>query len=161
MQTDAIPPAPRASVGGQARALLSLGLPLIGSHIAQVLIGVTDTVMLGWYDIIDLAALSVAGPIFYIVFLFGSGFAWAVTPMVATALSQDDERQVRRVTRMGLWLSAGFGVVTMPVMIWSEHLFLALGQAPAVAAPAALETSSSRPRNVMRISLPWRVLTAN
>ena len=138
MQTDAIPPAPRASVGGQARALLSLGLPLIGSHIAQVLIGVTDTVMLGWYDIIDLAALSVSGPIFYIVFLFGSGFAWAVTPMVATALSQDDERQVRRVTRMGLWLSAFFGLLITPLFFFSEAIFLAMGQEVDVARQAGL-----------------------
>jgi MATE family multidrug resistance protein len=138
MQTDAIPPAPRASVGGQARALLSLGLPLIGSHIAQVLIGVTDTVMLGWYDVIDLAALSVSGPIFYIVFLFGSGFAWAVTPMVATALSQDDERQVRRVTRMGLWLSAFFGLLITPLFFFSEAIFLAIGQEVDVARQAGL-----------------------
>ena len=138
MQTDAIPPAPRASVGGQARALLSLGLPLIGSHIAQVLIGVTDTVMLGWYDIIDLAALSVSAPIFYIVFIFGSGFAWAVTPMVASALAQNDERQVRRVTRMGLWLSVFFGILVIPVFFFAEVILLAIGQEPDVAGQAGI-----------------------
>jgi MATE family multidrug resistance protein len=138
MHTVATPPTPRASVGGQVRSLLSLGLPLIGSHIAQVLIGVTDTVMLGWYEIIDLAALSVSAPIFYIVFIFGSGFAWAVTPMVASALAQNDERQVRRVTRMGLWLSVFFGILVIPVFFFAEVILLAIGQEPDVARQAGI-----------------------
>ena len=138
MHTDAVPPAPRASVGGQTRALLSLGLPLVASHVAQMLIGVTDTLMLGWYDVTDLAALSVSGPIFFIIFIFGSGFAWAVTPMVASALSQDDERQVRRVTRMGLWLSILFGLLVVPFFFFAEPIFIAIGQEPDVARQAGL-----------------------
>ena len=44
MHTDAARPAPRTSVGGQVRSLLSLGLPLIdhGSHIVPVMIGDPD-----------------------------------------------------------------------------------------------------------------------
>lgn len=137
MQAQSTSPTPRTSVGGQARALLVLGLPLVGSHIAQILIGVTDTVMLGWYDITSLAAMSLAGPIFFILFIFGSGFGWAVTPMVASALARDDERQVRRVTRMGLWLSIGFGALTVPVFFFFEPILLAIGQKPDIAAEAA------------------------
>ncbi len=129
---------PRARVGAETRALLALGLPLIGSHIAQILIGVTDSIMLGWYDVTDLAALSVAAPVFYIVFIFGSGFAWAVTPMIASALGQEDERQVRRVTRMGLWLSIGFGLLVTPVFFLMEPILLAAGQEPDVARQAGI-----------------------
>ncbi len=138
MQTGHAEQAPRNRVGDQARALLALGLPLVGSHIAQMLIGVTDTLMMGWYDVTDLAALSVASPIFFIVFIFGSGFAWAVTPMIASALGQDDERQVRRVTRMGLWLSIAFGVLFTPVFFFFEPILLAIGQEPDVARQAGL-----------------------
>lgn len=138
MQPAVTPNAPRTRVGTEARALLSLGLPLIGSHIAQILIGVTDTVMLGWYDITDLAALSVAGPIFFIVFIFGSGFAWAVTPMIANALGQDNETQVRRVTRMGLWLSIGYGLLVTPLFFAMEPILLAIGQSEDVARQAGL-----------------------
>lgn len=136
MHSDATPKAPRARVGGQARALLALGLPLVGSHIAQMLIGVTDTVMMGWYDVTGLAALSVSGPIFFIIFILGSGFAWAVTPMVAAAISSGDERQTRRITRMGLWLSIGFGVLVTPLFFFAEPVFLALGQESDVARDA-------------------------
>ncbi|MDJ0638964.1 MAG: MATE family efflux transporter [Paracoccaceae bacterium] len=133
MQTETLSTAPRVSVGGEARALLALGLPLVGSHIAQMLISVTDAVMMGWYSVPGLAALSVSGPIFFIVFILGSGFAWAVTPMIASALAQGEDRQVRRVTRMGLWLSIGFGALVTPFFFFGEPLLLAMGQEPEVA----------------------------
>lgn len=138
MQHDPAQDTPRARVGAQARALWALGLPLVGSHIAQALIGVTDTVMMGWYDVTGLAALSVANPVFYIIFIFGSGFAWAVAPMVASALGEGDERQVRRLTRMGLWLSLGFGFALTPVFFFFEPIMLAIGQEPEVARQAGL-----------------------
>lgn len=129
----------RHRVSDQARALLALGLPLVASHVAQSLITVTDTMMLGWYDVTDLAALSVSGPIFFVIFIFGSGFAWAVTPLVASASAQNDKRQVRRITRMGLWLSIGFGAIVLPAFLFFfEPIMLAMGQAPEVARQASL-----------------------
>ncbi|MEM7717963.1 MAG: MATE family efflux transporter [Pseudomonadota bacterium] len=136
MQQSSAQDAPRLRVGAELRALLALGLPLVGSHIAQIFIGVTDTVMMGWYDVTGLAALSVASPVFFIIFILGSGFAWAVTPMVASAVGQEDERQVRRVTRMGLWLSIGFGCLFVPVFFFFEPILLAIGQEPEVARQA-------------------------
>ncbi len=120
-----------------ARAIAVLGLPLIGGHLAQMAIGITDTVMLGWYGIDALAAVTLGSTMFFTLFLFGSGFAWAVMPMVASYLAKNDEVGLRRATRMGLWLSIGFGVAVLPLMIWSEPLFLAMGQTAQVAADAA------------------------
>lgn len=115
-----------------------LGLPLIGSHLAQFAIQVTDTLMIGWYDVTALAALTVAGSVYFVIFIVGSGFAWAVMPMVASAAGTEDDRQVRRVTRMGLWLSIAFGAVMMPVLMFSEPIFLALGQEAEVARQAGI-----------------------
>ena len=117
-----------------ARALLVLGLPLIGSHLAQMLLHVTDTVMMGWYGVTELAAVVIASSSFFVVFILGSGFAQAVMPMVASAIGRGDEVQVRRDTRMGLWLSIAFGVLTYPLFWWSGPVVLARGQKPDVAA---------------------------
>ncbi|MDP3961287.1 MAG: MATE family efflux transporter [Pseudorhodobacter sp.] len=119
-----------------ARATLALGLPLIGSHLAQMALHVTDTVMLGWYGVTELAAVVLGASAFFIVFILGAGFAQAVMPMVAQALGRGDEAQVRRDTRMGLWLSIGFGVICFPLFWWSQVLLLAAGQQPDVAALA-------------------------
>ena len=119
-----------------ARATLTLGLPLIGSHVAQFVLHLTDTVILGWYGVLPLAAGVLGASSFFTIFVLGSGFAKAVMPMVAAANSQGDERQVRRVARMGLWLSILFSVLTYPVFWWSGTILLALGQAEDVSALA-------------------------
>ena len=120
-----------------SRAILTLGLPLVGGHLAQVAIGVTDTVMLGWYGVEALAAVTLGSTVFFVLFIFGSGFAWAVMPMVASLHAEGDEIGVRRTTRMGLWLSAGFGLLALPVLIWSEAVLRAIGQSAELAAAAS------------------------
>jgi MATE family multidrug resistance protein len=96
----------------------------------------TDTVMLGWYGVLPLAAGVLGASSFFTIFVLGSGFAKAVMPMVASANSQGDERQVRRVARMGLWLSILFSALTYPVFWWSGPVLLALGQEEEVSALA-------------------------
>lgn len=124
------------SLGYHLRRTLLLGLPLIGSQVGQVLIGLTDTLMLGRYSVAALAAATISTSVFFTLFVLGSGFALACMPMAAGALGQDEEVRVRRVARMGLWLSALTGVAMAPAMIWSEALLLALGQEPSVAKDA-------------------------
>lgn len=122
---------------GHARAILKLGLPLIGSHMAQIAISATDTVMLGWYSAEALAAVVLgSSSIFFTLLIVGSGFAWAVMPMVAKAASEGDETQVRRVTRMGFWLVMIFAAFVTPLMIWSAPWLIWLGQDPDTSALA-------------------------
>ena len=118
------------------RAVLTLGLPLIGGHVAQFAIGLTDTIMLGWYSVEALAAVVLGGTYFFVLFIFGSGFAFAVMPLVAEAEAAGDEVTLRRVTRMGLWLSVLFAIVVLPLFWFSGAILTALGQAPETAATA-------------------------
>ena len=116
-----------------ARALMLLGLPLVGSHVAQFGITLTDTIMLGWYDVTALAAQVLAGGFFFVLFITGSGFAWAVTPLVAEAEGRGDTTQARRATRMAMWLVLIYSAVVLPATLWSEGLFLRIGQEPDIA----------------------------
>ena len=52
---------------------LALGLPLVGSQLAQVVIGVTDTIMLGRYSVEALAAATLGSSLFFTLFLLGAG----------------------------------------------------------------------------------------
>lgn len=113
-----------------AKAILSLGLPLIGGHLAQFSIGLTDTIMMGWYSVGGLAAVTLASTFFFVLFIFGSGFAQAVMPLVASQFAENDDAQMRRTTRMGLWMSFVFALSVMPLFYFSESLLLALGQTP-------------------------------
>ncbi len=119
------------------RAVLALGLPLIGSHLAQFAIHITDTIMLGWYSVEALAGVVLGGSFFFIFFIVGSGFGFAVLPVVASAAASGQDQQVRRVTRMAMWISVLFCVAIMPVFLFSEPMFLLIGQNPEIAQLAA------------------------
>lgn len=123
---------PPMTTSTHARETLALGLPLAGSSLAQMALHVTDVVMMGWYGVVPLAAVVLGASSFFVIFVLGSGFAKAVMPMVASALAQGDEAQVRRDTRMGLWLSVGYGIAVFPVFWAAGPILLALGQQPEV-----------------------------
>jgi MATE family multidrug resistance protein len=125
--------APPLTPLAHARAILVLGLPLIGSSLAQVALHVTDTLMLGWYSVEALAAGTLGSSTFFIVFVLGSGFARAVMPLVAAARGAGDAVQARRATRMGLWLAVLFGLAVYPLFWFSGPILLALGQDPRIA----------------------------
>lgn len=125
--------APAKTYNQHLRAILILGLPLIGSHLAQMAIHTTDVLMIGWYGVPELAALTIASALFFVIFIVGSGFAFAVMPLVAEAHASNDEVQMRRVTRMGCWASIVYGAVFIPLLWWSEAILLGAGQQPEVA----------------------------
>jgi len=118
---------------GHLRALMVLGLPLIGSNLAQNLIQFVDVLMLGWYDVTALAAVSIATPYWFTLFLLGAGFAWAVAPLVAAAVEAGDGVAARRITRMGLWLSVAAGCLFVPAFWWSGPVLRWLGQTEEIA----------------------------
>ncbi|NCY26435.1 MAG: MATE family efflux transporter, partial [Alphaproteobacteria bacterium] len=118
------------------RATVVLGLPLIGTNLAQMALHLVDTVMLGWYGVTPLAAVVIGASSFFVVFILGSGFAQAVMPMVAQALAAQDDAQVRRDVRMGLWLSLAYAALAYPLFWNASTILLHLGQKPEVVAAA-------------------------
>jgi len=116
-----------------ARSVLVLGLPLIGSHMAQFALHITDTIMLGWYGVADLAAGALGATVFFTFFTLGMGYANAVMPMVATSAASDNDTEVRRATRMGMWLSVGYALAILPLFLFARPILLAAGQEHEVA----------------------------
>lgn len=120
-------------IGRHLRAIMVLGLPLIGSNLAQILLNVTDTIMVGWYGVEALAALVLGSSCFSSIFMLGNGIALAVMGRVAVSLGANDESQARRDTRMGMWLSILFAVAMLPLMWFSCAILQVLGQKPEIA----------------------------
>ncbi len=133
MTTTVLPDAPAAGLGAQARALLRLAVPLILSNVAGFAIHMTDVILMGWYDVTALAGMVLASSFYFIVFITGSGFAAAVMPLVAKAAQEGNATEVRRVTRMGFWLTAAYAAVALPALLLSGSIFDAMGQEPEVA----------------------------
>lgn len=118
------------------RATVALGVPLVGAQLAQMAIHTTDVILVGWLGTTELASVVLATQMFFIVFIFGTGFTSAVVPLVAQALGHKDPVRVRRSVRMGFWIVFAYSVLTAPLLWFSEPILLRLGQAPDVAALA-------------------------
>lgn len=118
-------------------ATLSLGLPLVGAQVAQMGIGVTDALMIGWLGAPELAAATLATTLFFNILMLGAGFTYAMVPLIAHARVKRDDRAVRRATRMGLWVVTAFSAAMMVPMWFLEPILLLLGQEPMVSAMAA------------------------
>lgn len=136
MASGALGTADGQSWGAHARATLALGLPLVGTQIAQIAITTTDVVMLGWYGTEELAATVLASQAFFVVFIFGIGFSSAVLPLAAQAEGRNDPTHVRRSVRMGMWILLLFSALVMPLLWYLEPVLVALGQKPEIAALA-------------------------
>lgn len=123
--------------GAHLKALLLLGLPIVGSNLAGFFIHVTDTVMMGWYGVNELAAMVIAGTFWFVTYILGSGFGIALPAVVASARASGDEVQVRRSTRMAIWLTLGYAALVAPIFLFPRPILLAIGQDPEVARLAA------------------------
>jgi MATE family multidrug resistance protein len=128
--------APDRSWSSHLRATFALGIPLVGAQLVQMGINTTDVIMVGWLGTTELASVVLATQIFFVVFIFGTGFSAAVIPMATQALGRNDATSVRRSVRMGLWVVIAYGVLTAPLLWFSQPILLSLGQAPDVAALA-------------------------
>src|SRR5690606_11027597 len=105
--------------------------------LAQTALNVTNTLVLGRLGPEEWAAPVLGWQLFFVMWMFGSGFGFAVMPLVANAIGSKDPRGGPRFVRMGLWISFIYGVIMM-VPLWnSEAIFLALGQDPHISALAA------------------------
>jgi MATE family multidrug resistance protein len=116
---------------------LSLGLPLVGAQIAQMAINTTDVLMIGRLGASELAASVLAFNMFILFWFFGMGLIQAVIPLAARARGKRAMRDLRRSVRMGFWVVALYCFPVWILFLFSEEIWLFLGQDPKVSALAA------------------------
>lgn len=100
----------------EARALVTLGWPVIGAQLAQISMNTVDAVMAGRLSPQDLAAVALGGSVWMPICLFGMGVLMAISPMVAHDFGSGDDRAVGRHVRQGLWLSQTIALVTFLII---------------------------------------------
>jgi multidrug resistance protein, MATE family len=126
------------AIRAEVAATLALGWPLVLTNLAQTGLATLDVMLLGRLGPEALAAGTLGANLYFATFIFGIGLASAVAPMAAQAVGRKRHavRELRRTVRAGLW---GVTLVTPPtwLLLWhGEALFLAMGQAPALAREA-------------------------
>ncbi len=98
---------------GESRATIRLAIPLIVGQLGQMLISLSDTLMLGWLGVTQLAACSFANTLIYLPMMFGIGMSMAVSIRVSQARGAGDPAAARAALRHGLYVTLALGVLTL------------------------------------------------
>jgi multidrug resistance protein, MATE family len=122
----------------ELRATAALSGPLVLTNLAQVAMGATDVMMMGWVSAETLAAGALGVNVYFAALILGIGLTNATSPMVARELGRNINavRDVRRTVRQGLWAAACIALPCWLVLWWTEPILIAMGQAPALSAAA-------------------------
>jgi MATE family multidrug resistance protein len=102
----------------QAKPLLALTLPIMGTQLAQTGMGVVDTVIAGLASTLDLASIAVGSSIWVPLVMLASGIMVALSPLVAQAKGRKDKALSARVLQQGIYLSLIIGVLAMVLLLY-------------------------------------------
>lgn len=87
--------------GSNYKSILKLAIPIIIGQLGGIITGLADTIMVGQYGTNELAASSFVNNVLNAFIIFGTGFSFALTPLVGENLARD-KRYV-----MSAWLKNG------------------------------------------------------
>jgi len=143
---------PRGAWAREARAMLTLALPLILGNLAWSAISATDLILLGRLGADTLAAGALGTNLYHAFMLFGMGLMMATSPLIATERGQRPHsvRDVRRTVRQAMWAAATICVPVWAILWHGESILLLMGQDPELA-----EAAGQFIRAVMWALLPF------
>jgi len=118
------------AVRAELHTTLALAAPLAAANLAQMAMGVTNTVMVGRLGALPLAAAGLGGMLYFTGGVMPQGVLSAVAPLAAYALGAGDRHAAGRVTGAAVLLALPF----VAVLASLDVLFLALGYDAALAA---------------------------
>ena len=122
----------------ECRALLRLASPIILSQIAQVLMGLVDTVMAGQAGAGELAVVGLGVALWIPVFIGLMSVVQAVSPIIAHHFGAGDREAVARDAREGIWLALFAGLLPLLLVPWAPALLRLFGIEPALALRAGV-----------------------
>lgn len=120
----------------ELRPTLRLALPITTGHVGQVLLGLTDSVMVGRVGAVPLAASAFAGALFGVAFLIGIGLLTPVSVRAAEAFGAGRLRDAGETLRHGFALAAMAAVTLAAAITALSGSLHWLGQPPEVVAIA-------------------------
>ena len=112
------------------RRLISLATPVVIAQAGQLTTQFADTAMVGNYggeDPVPLAAVSLGGSLFLLIYLAALGLALAITPMVGEHYARGERREVGHLFQNGIAYSVGIGIVATAIALLLRPFIGVLG----------------------------------
>ncbi len=111
---------------------LRVALPVVMTQLGGALVGLADSIMVGWYGTTELAAVSFANGIFFMIMVFAMGCVMGLTPLVGNAYAQNDDERVATYLHNGLLFTFILATLTCLILFAFVPFFEMMGQDPAV-----------------------------
>jgi MATE family multidrug resistance protein len=118
----------------EARTTLALALPIVVGQVSQMLIGVTDSIMIGRLGAVPLAASAFANGVFSVFYVVGLGLLLPVAVLVSREHGAGDDRAGGRWLQHGVILTLIACVAEIAAMLALTIAFDRMGQPPEVLA---------------------------
>lgn len=133
----AFPPAP--AWRAELAATLRLAGPLALANLLQMAIYAVDVIFVARLGPIELAAASLGVAVYGLILWAATGLVGAVAALIAEEVGRKRHsvREVRRSTRMGLWMAVLAGLAGTGLCLLGEPLMRLTGQDPSVTRAAA------------------------
>src|SRR5881392_2547339 len=125
--------AERSPILSEVRATLGIAAPLAAANLAQMAMGITNTIMVGELGAAPLAAAGLGGMLFYMMAMLCQGVLSAVAPLAAHAIGADDHPTAGRVAGAGLIVAATLALPIVAILTAIPSLLALLGYEPALA----------------------------
>jgi len=117
----------------EIRKMLALGLPVAGTQVSTMLIGVVDTMMVGRVGVDAIAAASLANVWIFGTLMFAGGVLFGLDPIVAQAHGAGDGARAGRALQHGVVMALLLSVGVALLWTDTERFLLATGQQPELA----------------------------
>ena len=112
----------------QSRITFLLAYPVMLSQLGQILVGVSDSVMVGQLGTAPLAGVSLGNSIFVLFLTFGIGISYGITPLVAKADGERDNKQIIDVLKNGVLVNGITGLILFILLYLTSFIFPYLNQ---------------------------------
>ena len=131
-----MPPSTRQTYLREARATLALALPMTTGQLGQMLLGFSDSLMIGRVGVVPLAACAFANNVLNPLFVSGIGLIAGVSILAAQAHGAQRPREAGETLRHGLVISLGTGIVLVALLHACGPFLSLFKQPPEVLAQA-------------------------
>ena len=118
----------------ELRALLAIAAPLAAANVAQMLMGLTSTIMVGHLGSAALASAGLGGSLYFTLVIVCRSILAAVAPLAAYAIGANEHHEAGLLAGTGLVMA---GIIAMPIIVVLRllgPLLGAIGYNPVLAA---------------------------
>lgn len=110
------------------RNLLQLAIPVSIGQLGHIMMGVVDSLMVGRIGAAPLAASSIAGGIFFIIFVIGLGVSFAISPLIAISVGSRKLGDCSDILNNSFWVNLFLAVILFLILFFGSNIVFYLHQ---------------------------------